>query len=191
MALSIFKRNKKENKNKESLVNAQAFLGAEEEIYFQEEKIAYTQRIFAEKMMFANPKIKNWYSQIKSLLTGYEGVKSKISRRADTFVFKGDKVAMITLSGKTLKLRLALNISDAQEKFHCNVNDKGAYAKVPLELRVTSARALGYALELINVLSEKFSLKKDANAVKCDAIGEIEKYLINWDLRARERESEE
>ena len=74
------------------------------------------------------------------------------------------RIARIAVKGKTLCLYTALIKEDCPDKYELyrltDCSDIKRYEKTPAKLKIKSDRAFGRALALIDILAEKYSLKK-------------------------------
>ncbi|MBS1455988.1 MAG: hypothetical protein HP008_02860 [Clostridia bacterium] len=74
------------------------------------------------------------------------------------------RIARITIKGKTLCLYTALTEEDCPDKYELyrltDCSDIKRYEKTPAKLKIKSDRAFNRALALIDILAEKYSLKK-------------------------------
>ncbi len=74
------------------------------------------------------------------------------------------RIARITIKGKTLCLYTALTKDDCPDKYELyrltDCSDIKRYEKTPAKLKIKSDRAFNRALALIDILAEKYSLKK-------------------------------
>lgn len=74
------------------------------------------------------------------------------------------RIARIAIKGKTLCLYTAITKEDCPDKYELyrltDCSDVKRYEKTPAKLKIKSDRAFGRALALIDILAEKYSLKK-------------------------------
>lgn len=106
--------------------------------------------------LIQNERAQEFYNRLKNLLAGYAGIKSRRCFNYETFRFRKNLLAKVKVSGKTLCLFLALNpetLAESKVRFQ-DVSSKKAYARVPVKLKITSARALRRAEQLIARLAE-------------------------------------
>lgn len=117
-----------------------------------EEKVSkkVIRRPFDEKMATAEDLNKENYNILKNELLSY-GIKSRISHSGDTFRFKRETYAKITLVGKNLKIYLALNPTDYNDSTipAKDVSAKKCFAEVPTMLGVKSRLSVKRAKMLI------------------------------------------
>ena len=126
---------------------------------------------FTTKLKLCSDNTKEYYSIIKNSLLSY-GTHDRLSRKCESFRRKG-LIAKITISGRTLRLHLALDPKN-EEKFPINkyhqidLGEKRQFTEVPFTLRVKSNRALKRALELIDLLFAERGINKKRRYVESD-----------------------
>jgi predicted transport protein len=105
-------------------------------------------------------------------------MKSRISNTADTFNIGRTKLAKLSVSGKSLKLYLNLDIDEVESRLKCkDASETKAYEEVPVFLRIRSLRAMKNARYLIGKLAERFDLQVNPKFEKVDAMALIEEEL--------------
>lgn len=106
------------------------------------------------RLILSDDTIKEYYSHIKNALLSYKGVKARISWDFESFNAGRNQYAKITVRGKALVLYLALDPSkfSATKYYHKDASNVNKYQKVPFMLKVRSARAARYAIELIEAM---------------------------------------
>ncbi len=114
-------------------------------------------KTFQEVLFDTSDKNKMFYSEIKNKLTSYRKVKSKFSKRNESFRHGRDLVARLGFAGKTLKLYLALDPNEFDPNIypHKDVSDKKKYLAVPMLIKVKSQRMMGKADDLIEQMMAK------------------------------------
>lgn len=117
-------------------------------------------RSFTAKLIQADDKVKNYYSQIKNELKKYP-VKERTSWRYETFKKGRQLLAKITLRGKTLCLYCALDAADyVGTKYKVeDVSSKKSNAAVPARFRIKNDRRAKYSEKIIADLMAKHSLE--------------------------------
>lgn len=118
-----------------------------------EEFVTYN-KSFVARASLAKYQIKAYYKELKEELLSYRGVRSRISWQYDSFSYKRNKVAILTIRGNTLSLYLNLAVSayqDAKYKLY-DESHKVSYSDTPLMIKIRGSRTLKYAKELINDL---------------------------------------
>ena len=133
---------------------------------------------FAEKLIEADEVIKDNYCELKNMLLSYKKMKSRISNTADTFNIGRTKLAKLSVSGKSLKLYLNLDIDEVESRLKCkDASETKAYEEVPVFLRIRSLRAMKNARYLIGKLAERFDLQVNPKFEKFDAMELIREEL--------------
>ena len=129
-------------------------------------------RTFAEKMLEADEENQAVYNLLKNELMSYKKVSNRLTKVIDIFKHKGTYLAKVGLTGKTVKLHLALDPNEyAVTKYHHqDLGEKKKYEFVPLALKVKSPRSQKYALELIAGVMEKAGIAKNPKYQQTDYI---------------------
>ncbi|MBR5145168.1 MAG: hypothetical protein IKV34_00700, partial [Clostridia bacterium] len=132
-------------------------------------------RTFAEKMLEADEENQAVYNLLKNELMSYKKVSNRLTKVIDIFKHKGTYLAKVGLTGKTVKLHLALDPNEyAVTKYHHqDLGEKKKYEFVPLALKVKSPRSQKYALELIAGVMEKAGIAKNPKYQQTDYIAEM------------------
>ena len=114
-------------------------------------------RTFMARMIQANDEVKGYYGELKNKFFAYKKVKSRISKKCETFSFVREKLAKLDVRGKKVDLYLALDPAEfaEQAKFY-NFKDVSEKKKdFPMMMRINGPLKLKRALELIQILLEK------------------------------------
>lgn len=111
------------------------------------------------RLSLADDEVRNNYNNLKNLIMSYDNIKSRLSFNYDTFTDKYIKLFMIELRGETLRLHIADDINNYDEKYHLKENSNKKALEYPIYLKVKSARSLKYAKEII----DKYLLEKGYN----------------------------
>ncbi|MBR2029784.1 MAG: hypothetical protein IJ999_02640 [Clostridia bacterium] len=132
-------------------------------------------RTFAEKMIEADEENQAIYNLLKNELMSYKKVSNRLTKVIDIFKHKGAYLAKVGLTGKTVKLHLALDPNEyAVTKYHHqDLGEKKKYEFVPLALKVKSPRSQKYALELIAGVMEKAGVTKNPKYQQKDYVAEM------------------
>lgn len=136
----------------------------------EESGLVINKRSYYNKLKFTSDKTKYYYDTIKNCLLSY-GVKGRITRRNEVFR-KSGLLAKMSISGRTIRLHLALNPND--EKFSLNryhqfdMSSKKQYREVPFTIKVKSNLGLKRALELIEICVADRGLKAKSHFVPQD-----------------------
>lgn len=130
---------------------------------------------FADKMLRADESIKDRYDELKNYALRFKKLKSRISKKFDSINRGRLQFVKLSVSGKTLKLYLNMDVHDTDPKFHCkNMIDKKTYVTVPVLIRIKSARAVRYAKILIDQCASMHGLVENKKFVEVDAIAIVE-----------------
>lgn len=138
-------------------------------------KLVIKKRSYFNKLKFTSDNTKYYYNELKNALLLY-GLKGRVTRRNEIFR-KSGLVAKISISGKSLRLHLALDPHD--EKFdvnryhHFSLEDKRQYRDVPFTVKVKSNLGLKRALELIEICVTGLNLKKRTKPVRQDFLADL------------------
>ena len=127
-------------------------------------------RTFLARLIQANDDVKGYYGAIKNTFFSYKKVKSRISKKCETFNFGRTKLAKLDVRGKRIDLYLALDPNEFidLQKFY-NFKDVSDKKKdFPMLMRVTGPIKLKRAIELINILLEKVGAQPIPNYVEQD-----------------------
>ncbi len=129
-------------------------------------------RTFAEKMLEADEENQAIYNLLKNELMSYKKVSNRLTKVIDIFKHKGTYLAKVGLTGKTVKLHLALDPNEyAVTKYHHqDLGEKKKYEFVPLALKVKSPRSQKYAIELIAGVMEKAGVAKNPKYQQTDYV---------------------
>lgn len=104
---------------------------------------------FCEKLINASPETQSAYNEVKGELLSY-GLKSRISVNGDTFRLNKKTYAKITVSGKVLKLYLALNPQQYEgTTIPFSVTPIKAHEDTPFVFKVNSTLSIKRAATLI------------------------------------------
>lgn len=104
----------------------------------------------------ADESTKIFYSELKNFLLSYDGVKSRVSKKFDTFTIGRFIVAKMAVRGNVINLYLALASESIDNKYFAeDVGDSDTYGKTPTLHKVKSKRGCKYGIELIrDIMSE-------------------------------------
>ena len=106
--------------------------------------------------------IQFFYSEIKNHVLSYKGIKARGSWNYEAFNKGRTQLVKLNIKGKTLIVNLNLDPKEFNiNKYHfIDCSDKPKFAKVPMMMKVRSARALKYTLELIDELMAKNEIEQ-------------------------------
>lgn len=132
------------------------------------------------KLKMAPDSIKEFYSTIRNALCKYANVKERMMVNCDGYKLGKEYLAKITVSGKTIKLFLALdpNEYDVSKFHHVDVSDKKTYVTTPFMVKLGSKLAVKRAVSLIEDLSKKFELAEIEGYVDVDFL-QLYPYIEN------------
>ena len=124
-------------------------------------KLRYTKSFLA-KVYLSQRGLKEAYCSLFNALASYAGVTTKTAFSCVTFSVKRKPLAMITLTGKSLNLFLALEPSrHAVGRYRLtDVSTKKRFSRVPAKYRVRTQGGLRFALKLIEEAAAEFALEK-------------------------------
>ena len=138
---------------------------AAEEVPSGYERVLRYRRSFRSKLI-QNAAVQESYSAIKNALLSCKEMRARTTQAGENFRARRKKLAKLCLGKKTLVLYLALDPAKYEESKYrfTDVSDRKTHAETPMKVRITSARALKHALELVEKLKETHGLtpKRDA-----------------------------
>lgn len=117
-------------------------------------------RSFLAKLIQSDEQTKQYYSELKNKFLLYDGVKSRVSWKCETFRKGRKTLAKLRLRGKTPSVAFALdpnNYAETEYRVESLAEIK-AYATTPCLYRIKSNRRLAYAKELIEELATQNGL---------------------------------
>ena len=119
---------------------------------------------------------KQRYNDIRNELQSYKKVSERFSSKGDSYRFHRELIAKMTISGKTLRLHLALNPEgfEGTKYSYQDLSAKKNYMYTPMTIKLRSKRSVKQALELIGMLAETFGLEKNSRYKEKDYISELE-----------------
>lgn len=122
------------------------------------------------RLRMGDDDLKRRYSEIKNHLLSYQDVKSRFTKRFDTFRFKNNVLAKIKVLGRNLKLYLAIDHpTELPSKYHVkDASNVKVYEDTPAYLRVRSDRATKYAKDLITMVMQDHNIDQMDNAETID-----------------------
>lgn len=108
----------------------------------------------------ADESTKIFYSELKNFLLSYEGVKSRVSKKFDTFTIGRFIVAKMAVRGNVINLYLALASESIENKYFAeDVGDSDTYGKTPTLHKVKSKRGCKYGIELIRDIMNELQIQ--------------------------------
>ena len=115
------------------------------------------------------------YNMIRNELQSYKKVNERFSAKGDSYRYHRELIAKISISGKTLRLHLALNPDDFQNTKYSfkDLSAKSKYMYTPLTVKLTSGRSVKHSIELIGYVAEAFGLEKNPRYKEKDYAAEL------------------
>lgn len=112
------------------------------------------ERTFENKLRQSDDDAKEYYGVIKNKILSFDGVKSRVSKLADTFKCNGEVVCKMTVSGKTLLINLCLDCSKYDAKYFkfVDVGDMSKFADTPMRIKIKNKLTLKRCLEIIDLM---------------------------------------
>ena len=136
------------------------------------------QPTFAEKMNIADEDIQRRYDELKNYALRFKKLTWRISKKYDSINMGRFQFVKLSVAGKTLKLNLNMDISEADPKYHCvDKRETKTYEDVPCQMRIKSDRGLKYAKELIDQCAEKHGLVENPKFQPVNSLELIERHL--------------
>ena len=133
----------------------------------QEEWVGRLQyeKSFLAKLALADDNARNYYAILATRYLSYDKVKSRTGWAGVSFSHRRNKLAMITINGKTLCLYLAIDPATITEgKFRTkDTSVLKKYEDTPVLLKIKSGGALRYALKLIEEQTRKQDIEYKKN----------------------------
>ena len=141
-------------------------------------------RTFAEKMLEMDVRTQEYYDDLNNEFISYRKMHQRISRRCVSYRFGRKLVAKISVRGKTMKLHLALPVSEFPEKtyFQKDMSEVKLYAETPFTVKVKSDRGERRALSLVTALCEREGIQKKTRSTPVDSMEEI-RHLVLAELK--------
>lgn len=136
-----------------------------------EEVLVRYNRSFVSKLRQANDDLKGYYAELTNHALGYAKVKNRISWPCSTFNRSREKLAIVTIKGKTLYLYLAMDPQVAKQTIKGtikDVSDKRRYQAVPTLFKVKSALSLRKAKVLLDALMQSKGIELGKPNPACD-----------------------
>lgn len=118
------------------------------------------ERTFENKLRQSDDDAKEYYSVIKNRLLSFDGVKSRVSKLADTFKCNGEVACKITVSGKTLLVNLNLDCAKYDAKYYkfVDVGDMSKFADTPMRIKIKNKLTLKRCLEIIDIMFKEMQV---------------------------------
>lgn len=133
------------------------------------EKI-YPGRDFEDRLYEADEELLQMYSDLKNEFLSYRKVHTRVSKTNDAFRFEGQLVGKMIVSGKGLKVFLALDpLSVDSSIYHQrDASGKKKFVETPLQVKVKSPLSYRKAKQLIALAMEKVGTVKKTRYTPID-----------------------
>lgn len=130
---------------------------------------------FSERILNLDEKVQEWFNLIHNELISYKRVNPRLSFRCMSYRCGRRLLAKMSISGKTLRLHLDLDIGSFNEKafFQRDLSSVKAFEDVPFTIKVKSPRGSANAIRLIGALAGKHGLTRSPKFEKTDAFNAL------------------
>ena len=127
-------------------------------------------RTYLARLIQADDEVKGNYTTIKNKFLSYKKVKSRLSKKRETFYLGRTTLAKLDVKGKKIDLYLALDPKEFEDKAkYYNFIDVSEKKKdTPMLIKVSGPLKLKRALELIEIIMEKNGIVKLKNYTEQD-----------------------
>jgi hypothetical protein len=115
---------------------------------------------FTAKLIQSPEETKKYYEELKNEVLSYKKTNSRVSWHYDAVNSGREYVLKFAIRGKTLCVYLPLDPEKVEEKYKVEKSESKRFEEVPCLYRIKNDRRLGYAKELIAVVTEKLGLEK-------------------------------
>ena len=138
-------------------------------------RVAY-RKSFQARLIEATDETKGYYCQVANHILAYR-LKGRVSWGYLSFNCGKDPFCKLNVEGGTLCVYFALTYKEFKESEEFNVEKAKTkkYEKTPVMMRVSSNKSAKSAMDLLDILAERVSLKK-GSAVNVE---KIEKYPLD------------
>ena len=121
-------------------------------------KIKYSRSVTA-NIIQSDETVKSWYSELKNHIMSYDGVKSRISWKFDSYNKGRYQLFKMKLRGKTVLLYCAYDPEKLDSsKYHHEAIDNKLFADVPTLIKVKSNLGLRKAKEVVDMVMHNFDI---------------------------------
>ena len=118
-------------------------------------------RSFISNIIQGDELIKEYYSDLKNHILSYEGVKSRLSWKFDSYNRGRDQLFKIKVRGKTICIYLALDPDNYEvSKYHHEAIDAKIFEDVPMLFKIKSGLGLRKAKQLVDDTMARFEIAK-------------------------------
>ena len=116
-------------------------------------------RSFISNVIQGDEQMKEFYSELKNHILSYDGVKSRLSWKFDSYNRGRDQLFKIKIRGKTICLYLALDPNNYDvSKYHHESIDAKIFEDVPMLFKIKSGLGLRKAKQLVDDTMAKFEI---------------------------------
>jgi hypothetical protein len=114
-------------------------------------------RTYLARLIQTEDEIKGFYGELKNKFLSYEKVKSRISKKYESFNCGRNNLAKLDVRGKKINLYLALDPKEFAEKaqFYNFIDVSEKKKETPMLIKISGPIKLRRALELVEILMEK------------------------------------
>ena len=130
----------------------------------------YPGRDFEDRLYEADAELLQMYSDLKNEFLSYRKVHTRVSKTNDAFRFEGQLVGKIIVSGKGLKVFLALDPFSVDSSIYHqrDASSKKKFVETPLQVKVKSPLSYRKAKQLIALAMEKVGTVKKTRYTPID-----------------------
>ena len=116
-------------------------------------------RSFISNVIQGDETMKEYYSELKNHILSYEGVKSRLSWKFDSYNRGRDQLFKIKIRGKTICIYLALDPNNYDvSKYHHESIDAKIFEDVPMLFKIKSGLGLRKAKQLVDDTMARFEI---------------------------------
>ena len=128
-------------------------------------------RSFISNIIQGDEMVKEYYSDLKNHILSYEGVKSRLSWKFDSYNRGRDQLFKIKVRGKTICIYLALDPDNYEvSKYHHEAIDAKIFEDVPMLFKIKSGLGLRKAKQLVDDTMARFDIPKNEKAKFVDYV---------------------
>ena len=128
-------------------------------------------RSFTANIIQGDETVKAWYSELKNHIMSYDGVKSRISWKFDSYNKGRYQLFKMKLRGKTILLYCGYDPAELDEsKYHHEVINNKLFEDVPTLIKVKSKLGLRKAKEVVDMVMNKFGIQKSEKPKEVDYV---------------------
>lgn len=117
---------------------------------------------FGDRLLKLDKETQEYFNTLHNEFLSFKKISSRLSFKCISYRLGRTLLAKINVRGKTLSLYLNLNVLDFNKNvyFQKDMCEVKAYSEVPFKVKVKSERGKVKAVNLINVVADKFNLTK-------------------------------